>query len=100
MVKRQSDIHDSGHDSSRFEQDGKIGVHRNGKRKFSINTVSPDASTISAQFINGSTTIYDGGATIHHGGATNAHDASKIRYGASTVQAVSVRTSSLCCVLD
>ena len=39
-------------------------------------------------------------AGIHHGGATNAHDASKIRYGASTVQAGCATTSSSCCILD
>ena len=71
------------HDSSRFEPDGKIGVHRDAsgwkKRKSSINTVSRDAPTVSARFIYGSTTTHDGGATIHHGGAMNAHDASTIR---------------------
>ena len=37
-------------------------------------------------------TFHGGIATIHHGGATNAHDASKIRYGASMVQAGSATT--------
>ena len=32
-LQPQSDIHDSGHDSSRFELDGKIGVHRDGKKE-------------------------------------------------------------------
>ena len=69
------------HDSSQFEPDGKIGVHRDEKRrrKSSTNTVSRDAPTVSARFIYGSTTTDDGSATIHHGGATNAHDASEIR---------------------
>ena len=52
------------------------------KRKSSINTVSHDASTVSARFIYGSTSTHDGSATIHHSGATNAHDAST-----STIQA-------------
>ena len=101
VLKSQSDIHDSGHDSPRFELDNKIGVHRYGKqRKSSINTVSDDAPAVSARFIYGSTTIHDGSATIHYGGATNSHDASKIRYGASTVQAGSATTSYSCCILD
>ena len=33
MVKPQSGIHDSVHYSRRFEQDGKIEVHRNGKKE-------------------------------------------------------------------
>ena len=78
-------------DSSRFEPDGKIRVHRDAsgwkKRKSSTNTVSHDAPTVSARFIYGSTTTHDGSATIHHGGATNAHDASTIGYSASTIQA-------------
>ena len=37
------------------------------KRKSSINSVSRDASTVSARFIYGSTTTHDGCATIHHG---------------------------------
>ena len=47
----------------------------------SIPCLSHDAPTctVSARFIDGSTTIHDGSATIHHGGATNAHEASKIR---------------------
>ena len=79
------------HDSSRFEPDGKIGVHWDAsgqkKRKSTINTVSHDAPMVSAQFIYGPTTTHDGSATIHHGGAANAHDAFAIRYGASTIQA-------------
>ena len=94
-VTIQAPIH---HDSSRFETDGKIGVHRDAsgwkKRNFSINTMSHDAPTMSARFIYGSTTTHDGSATIHHGGATNAHDASAIRYGASTIQAGSATVAS------
>ena len=75
------------HDLSRFEPDGKIGVHRDAsgwkKRKPSINTVSHDDPMVSAQFIYGSTTNHDGSATIHRGGATNAQDASTIRYDSS-----------------
>ena len=92
-VTIQAPIH---HDSSRFETDGKIGVHRDAsgwkKRNSSINTMSHDAPTVSARFIYGSTT--SGSATIHHGGATNAHDASTIRYGASTIQAGSATVAS------
>ena len=79
------------HDSSRFELDGKIGVHRDAsgwkKRKASNNTVSHDAPAVSARFIYESTTTHDGSATIYRGGATNFRDASTIRYGASTIQA-------------
>ena len=86
------------HDSSRFEPDGKIGVHRDAsgwkKRKSNINTVSHNASTVSARFIYGSTTTHDGSATIHHSGATNAQDASMIRYGVSTIQAGSATVAS------
>ena len=57
----QAPIH---HDSSRFETDGKIGVHRDAsgwkKRNSSINTVSHDAPTVSTRFIYGSTTTHDG----------------------------------------
>ena len=56
--------------------------------------VSQDASTVSAQFMYGSTMTHDSSAMIHSGGATNAHDASMIRYGASTIQAGSTNTSS------
>ena len=56
--------------------------------------VSHDAHTVSAQFIDGSTTTHDRGTTIHHGGATNAHHASKTRYGASTIQASSATLAS------
>ena len=91
----QAPIH---HDSSRFETDGKIGLHRDAsgwkKRNSSINTMSHDAPTVSARFIYGPTTTHDGSATIHHGGATNAHDASTIRYGASTIQAGSATVAS------
>ena len=91
----QAPIH---HDSSRFETDGKIGVHRDAsgwkKRNSSINTMSHDAHTVSVRFIYGSTTTHDGSATIHHGGATNSHDASTIRYGASTIQAGSATVAS------
>ena len=94
-VTIQAPIH---HDSSRFETDGKIGVHRDAsgwkKRNSSVNTMSHDAPTVSARFIYGSTTTHDGSATIHHGGATNAHDASTIRYGASTIKAGSVTVAS------
>ena len=96
-VTIQAPIH---HDSSRFETDGKIGVHRDAsgkKRNSSINTMSHDAPTVSARFIYGSTTTHDGSATIHHGGATNnshAHDASTIRYGASTIQDGSATVAS------
>ena len=68
------------HDSSRFETDGKIGLHRDAsgwkKRDSSINTMSHDAPTVSARFIYGPTTTHDGSATIHHRGATNAHECS------------------------
>ena len=94
-VTIQAPIH---HDSSRFETDGKIRVHRDAsgwkKRNSSINTMSHDAPTVSARFIYGSTTTHDGSATIHHGGATNDHDASTIRYGARTIQAGSVTVAS------
>ena len=94
-VTIQAPIH---HNSSLFETDGKIGVHRDAsgwkKRNFSINTMSHDAPTVFARFIYGSTTTYDSSATIHHGGATNAHDASTIRYGASTIQAGSATVAS------
>ena len=86
------------HDSSRFEPDGKIGVHRDAsgwkKRKSSINTVSHNAHPVSARFIYGFTTTHDGSATIHRDGATNAHDASTIRYGASTIQSGSATVAS------
>ena len=94
-VTIQAPIH---HDSSRFETDGKIGVHRDvsgwKKRNSSINTMFHDAPMVSARFINGSTTTHDGSATIHYGGATKAHDASTIRYGASTIQAGSATVAS------
>ena len=94
-VTIQAPIH---HDSSRFETDGKIGLHRDAsgwkKRNSSINTMSHDAPTVSVRFIYGLTTTHDGSATIHHGGATNAHDASTIRYGASTSQAGSATVAS------
>ena len=68
-VTIQAPIH---HDSSRFETDGKIGVHRDAsgwkKRNSSINTMSHDAPTVSARFIYGPTMTHDGSATIHHGG--------------------------------
>ena len=64
-------IHD---DSSRFELDGKIGVHRDGKKE---NKMSHDAPTVSAQFIYGSTKTHDGSATIHPGGATNSRECSQ-----------------------
>ena len=86
------------HDPSRFETDGKIGVHRDAsgwnKINSSINTMSHDAPRVSARFIYGPTTTHDGSTTIHHGGATNAHDASTIRYGASTIQAGSATVAS------
>ena len=86
------------HDSSRFETDGKIGLHRDAsgckKGYSSIKTMSHGAPTVSARFIYGPTTTHDGSATIHHGGATNAHDASTIRYGASTIQAGSATVAS------
>ena len=91
-------------DSSRFEQDGKIGVQRGAagckKRKSNIYTVSHDAPTVSARFIYGYPTIHDGSATIYHGGATNAHGASTIRYGARTIQAGSATTFSSYCIRD
>ena len=94
-VRIQAPIH---HDSSRFETDGKIGLHRDEsgwkKRNSSINTMSRDAPTVSARFIYGPTTTNDGSAKIHHGRATNAHDASTIRYGASTIQAGSATVAS------
>ena len=93
--KPQLHSHDSDHDSSRYEPDGKTGVCRDGKkRKSNTNTVSHDAPTMPARLIYGSTTTHDGSATIHKGGATNAHDASTIRYDASTIQACSVTTSN------
>ena len=95
IVTIQAPIH---HDSSRFETDGKIGLHRDAsgwkKRNSSMNMMSRDAPTVSAGFIYGSTTAHDGSALIHHGGATNAHDASMIRYGASTIQAGSATEAS------
>ena len=76
-VTIQAPIH---HDSSQFETDGKIGLHRDAsgwkKRNSSINTMSQDAPTVSARFIYGPTTTHDDSATIHHGGATNAHECS------------------------
>ena len=94
-VTIQAPIH---HDSSRFETDGKIGVHRDAsgwkKRNSSINTMSHYTPTVSARFIYGSTATHDGRATIHHGGATNAHDASTIRYGASMIKAGSATVAS------
>ena len=70
------------HDSSRFETDGKIGLHRDAsgwkKRNSSINTMSHYAPTVSARFIYGPTTTHDGSATIHNGGATNAHECSRM----------------------
>ena len=76
------------HDSSRFEADDKIGVHRDGNKDSpaSIRYVSRGASTVSARFIYGSTMIYDDNTTFHHGGTTNAHDVSTILYGTSMVQ--------------
>ena len=62
--------------------------------------VSHDASTVSAQFMYGSTMTHDSSAMIHPGGATNTHDASMIRYGASTIQAGSTTTSSSYCIRD
>ena len=87
------------HDSSRFELDGKIGVHRDGKKKiqhqYCVSRCSYGVCTIHLRI-----TIHDGSATIHHSGAINAHNESKIRYGASTVQAGSATTSSSCFILD
>ena len=68
--------------------------------KSSIIGVSHDAPKVSARYIYGPTTLHGCSAMIHHGRATNAHDASKIRYGASMVQAGSVTTFSSCCILD
>ena len=86
------------HDVSRFEPDGRNGVHWDAsgwkKRKSSINTISHDAPTVSARFIYGSTTTHDGSATIHHDGATNTHDASSIRCDASMIQASSATVAS------
>ena len=98
-LKPQLHSHNSGHDSSQFETDGKIREHRDAsglkkKRKSSINTVSHYAPTVPRRFVYGSTTTHDGSARIHHGGATNAHDASTIRYGASTIQAGSATVAS------
>ena len=86
------------HDSSQFEQDGKIDVHWDCNPASIV--LSHDAPKVSARYIYGPTTLYDGSAMIHHGGATNAHDASKIRYSASMVQAGSATTFSSCCILD
>ena len=70
------------------------------KRISSINTVSHDTPTVSAQFIYGSTTTHDGSATIHPCGARNAHDAPMIRYSASMIQADSNKTSFSYCIRD
>ena len=59
--------------------------------------MSHDAPTVSARFVNGSTTTHAGSATIHPDGAAmlkNAHDAVTIRYGATKVQAGSATTAS------
>ena len=78
-IKSLAKAPDSGHDSSGFEPDGKIGVRRDGKkRKSSINMVSHDAPTVSARFIYGSTMTHDSSPTIHYGVVTNAHDAPTI----------------------
>ena len=78
-----------------FEPDGKIGVHWDEKkRKSSLNTVFHDGPMVSARFIYGSTMTHYGSTTIHHCGATNAHDNSRIRYGASTIQAGSAAVAS------
>ena len=99
-LKPQLHSHDSGHDSSRFETDCKIGAHRDAsgrkKRKSSLNTVSHDAPKVCARLIYESFTTPDASATIHHSGATNVYDSSTIRYGASTIQAGSVTTSHEC----
>ena len=97
-VTIQAPIH---HDSSRFETDGKFGVHRDAsgcvgmeKKKFQNQYDVSRCSYGVCTIIYGSTTTHDGSATIHHGGATNAHDASTIRYGASTIQAGSATVAS------
>ena len=95
--KPQLYIHDSGHDSPRFKQDGKNEVHWD-RNPASI-VVSYDAPKVSARYIYCPTTLHAGSATIHQGRATNAHDTSKIRYSASMVQAGSATTFS-CCILD
>ena len=96
--KPQLYIHDSGHDSPRFEQDSKIEVHWDLNQASIV--VSHDAPKVSAQYIYGPTTLHDDSAMIHHGGAMNAHDASKIGFSVSMLQAGSATTFSSCCILD
>ena len=71
-------------------------MRRDGKKenRASIQCLDHDAPTVSARLIYGSSRSHDGSATIHHGGAKNAQDASRIRYGASTIQAGSARVAS------
>ena len=88
------------HDSSLFELDSKIRVHRDGKEKIKHQYGVSRCSSVSPRFIYGSPTTHDGSATIHLGGATNVHDASTIRYGASTIQASSTTTSFSYCIRD
>ena len=86
-VTIQAPIH---HDSSRFETDGKIGLHRDAsewkKRNSSINTMSNDASTVSARFIYGPTTTQQGAlrfTTVELRMLTNAHYSIRCWYDSS-----------------
>ena len=97
-VTIQAPIH---HDSSRFETDGKIGLHRDAsgwkKRNSSIIrclTVllrcQHDSSTDLLRLMTAALRF----TTVELRMLTNAHDASTIRYGASTIQAGSATVAS------
>ena len=92
------------HDSSRFELDGKIGVDQNGKKDNPASILCltmllrclHDSSTVPVRFMAAALRF----TTVELRMLTNGHDVSKIRYGASTVQASSARISSSCCIFD
>ena len=92
------------HDSSRFELDGKFGVHRVGKKENPASILCltmllrclHDSSTVPLRFMTAALRF----TTVELLMLTKAHDASEIRYGASTVQAGSATTCSSCRILD
>ena len=71
----------------------KSGLSGRKKRRFSIYTVSNQLLRCLLDSSTYLSTIHGGSATIHHGGAMNARDASTIRYGASTDQAGSAKST-------
>ena len=97
-VTIQAPIH---RDSSRFETDGKIGLHRDASGWKKENPASIRCLTMLLRCLHDSSTdplrlmtAALGFTTVELRMITNAHDASTIRYGASTIQAGSATVAS------